>query len=90
MSVYFFLSFFIGLFVYLFILFFYLGGNRTNKILKNSDFWYPHVVIKMFQMHFILLGFLYLFLLSTTPAVPELQLQQNMTGSTLYYCVVVD
>ena len=37
----------------------------------------------MFEKHFILLGFLFLFLLSTIS--PELQLQQNTTGNTLYY-----
>ena len=60
---------FVRLFDYLFI---YLFIDRLV-----CGFLYPHV-IKMFQKRFILLEFLFLF----STISPELQLQQNMTGST--------
>ena len=53
-------------------------GNRANKIVTN--------IFVTFCIHIhILLGFLFLF----STISPKPQLQQNMTGSTLYYCVVV-
>ena len=42
-----------------------------------------------FKILFAILAMILLFLFLFSTISPELQLQQNTTGSTLYYCVVV-